>query len=383
MNKKKNKVSEKSWVDPSIYIDEIFVSEEVVDFEITQKIIARSSLQPQVISQSQLSDFPYEFKNKEHSAKKALVLCNNRGTFIKPCPGTQEYLCCDYTILNTGLNCPMDCTYCILQSYLTQPWLTVFVNWNDLVQELNDYLSASVKPFHRIGTGEFTDSLALERFTGFGAFLCSEISKHQNCILELKTKSGFIESFHDVKHMGKTILSWSLNSEAIIKKEEIRSATLDERIAAAKKATELGYPVAFHFDPIIHHEGWEKGYESTINKLFAVVPKESIVWISLGALRFMPSLKNISTSKFPHSTLFYDEFITGLDGKSRYFRPCRVKLYKYIYERLMNYISSDTCVYFCMESDEIWNEVTGYIPTNRGGIGSMLDSAAKKALAKY
>jgi spore photoproduct lyase len=33
----------------------------------------------------------------------------------------------------------------------------------------------------------------------------------------------------------------------------------------------------------------------------------------------------------------------------------------------------NTCIYFCMESDEIWKEVTGFIPGERGGIPAMLD----------
>ncbi|PIE71820.1 MAG: DNA photolyase, partial [Deltaproteobacteria bacterium] len=32
-----------------------------------------------------------------------------------------------------------------------------------------------------------------------------------------------------------------------------------------------------------------------------------------------------------------------------------------------------TCIYFCMESDEIWQEVMGFVPEEKGGLPLMLD----------
>jgi spore photoproduct lyase len=95
----------------------------------------------------------------------------------------------------------------------------------------------------------------------------------------------------------------------------------------------------------------------------------------MGALRYLPSLKAIGTERFPGSRIFYQEFIEGLDGKARYFRSHRTRLYKHIYERLKRWTTADTCIYFCMESDEIWREVTGFVPEERGGIPAMLDKA--------
>ncbi len=97
----------------------------------------------------------------------------------------------------------------------------------------------------------------------------------------------------------------------------------------------------------------------------------------MGAFRFIPSLKEIGIQRFPHSRIYYQEFIEGLDSKSRYFRPNRVKLYKFIYDLLKEQCSDRTCIYFCMESDEIWKEVMGFIPEERGGIPFMLDQAVK------
>ena len=124
------------------------------------------------------------------------------------------------------------------------------------------------------------------------------MAKRSNAVLELKTKSVNIANLEGLDHRGRTIVAWSLNSPPIMAREEIRTATLEERLQAAARCAEWGYKLAFHFDPIILHEGWQEGYRQTIHRLFAAVPAESIAWISMGALRYLPALKKIAIEPF-------------------------------------------------------------------------------------
>ena len=379
MQNKKN-----DWADPSHYLKRIHVAEDALALPYTQQILKQVDLPVSVIpegEQPKVSD--KEYSQALVQGKKHLFLCKNKGSFFKPCPGTTEYICCGYHVLNIGMNCPMDCVYCILQAYLNQPWITAFVNIDQLFAELDSTMADGPEQFYRIGTGEFTDSLALETITGLSRRLVEYISVKNNGVLELKTKSASIENLQHIDHQGKTILSWSLNAPAIMKSQEIRTASLKQRLEAAGRAAQWGYKLAFHFDPIILHDNWRQGYKETIELLFQIVDKEAIVWISLGALRYLPSLKNIGTDRFPHSGIFAAEFITGLDGKSRYFRTQRMEMYSYIYSLLAPGVSKDTCIYFCMESEEMWEEVFGYTPGTKGGLTKMLDNAAIAAIAKF
>jgi spore photoproduct lyase len=364
------------WVDPSKYIQHIHVEESCLDIAHTREILACAGLPFNIIKDKQEPlGIAGESSSNFTEGKKHLFLCKNRGQFFKPCPGTRVYRCCDYHILNIGMNCPMDCTYCILQAYLNKPWLSHFVNIEDMFLEMDQTLASDPERLLRIGTGEFTDSLALDRLTGLSARLIRYVSGKKQIVLELKTKSACIDNLEGLPHAGRIIVSWSLNAPAIMKKEELRAAPLAQRLAAARKCAKWGYKLAFHFDPIIEHPGWKEGYGDTIDRLFSAVPRDAIAWISLGALRYLPQLKTIGTERFPGSRIFYQEFIEGLDGKSRYFRPHRTEMYKYVYDRLKKKASGDTCIYFCMESDEIWKEVTGYNPEEKGGIPAMLDRA--------
>jgi spore photoproduct lyase len=217
--------------------------------------------------------------------------------------------------------------------------------------------------------------MALDRLTGLSRRLINYFARRKNAVLELKTKSAYIENLRNIDHGGNTIIAWSLNSSEIMEKEEIRTSSLEERLDAALSCASLGYHLAFHFDPVICHNGWKDDYFKTIDRLFKKVPADSIRWISIGAFRFIPHLKAIGLRRFPQSTIYFNEFVEGLDNKQRYFRTLRVNIYKEIYQRLKEYAAADTCIYFCMESDEVWQEVMGYSPGEKGGLVRMLDAS--------
>jgi spore photoproduct lyase len=308
-----------------------------------------------------------------------LEVVNFRGKFLKSCPGTSHYLCCGYRILNFGVQCSLDCSYCILQAYLNQPNLRLFGNLDDLFRELSEALAQEKRSLHRIGTGEFTDSLLLDPFTELSRLLVPYFARTPNGVLELKTKTNFVENLRGLDHKGHTIIAWSLNPEEVRKREEPFAATIAQRLRAARSCSGEGYFLAFHFDPIIDYPGWQSGYARTLDQLFAAVDPARIVWISLGALRFMPALSGIIRTRHPSSRITYGEFIRGLDGKMRYFRDIRAEFYSFMVDRIRQ-ADPDLCTYLCMEDDDIWKESFGFSPKERGGLSQMLDCAVEKRM---
>ncbi len=307
--------------------------------------------------------------------KTFLFLTRNQGAFIKPCPGTSAYTCCGYKILHIGTFCTMDCSYCILQSYFHPPVLQYFVNHDDLLAELDRLFLE--KTITRIGTGEFTDSIIWEAWTDLSSILVPKFSQQSHAVLELKTKTTAIERLNQLSHNRKTIVAWSLNTKRIIEKEERSTASLSARLRAAKKCESWGYPLAFHFDPMLIYEGCEEDYRNVVKQLFARVSSDNIAWISLGTFRFMPSLKPIIQKRFPKSKIIYGEFISGLDGKMRYFKPLRIELYRKMVSWIRDYAPHVT-IYLCMEDDEVWEKSLGFIPQDVGGLSKMLDESAIK-----
>lgn len=302
--------------------------------------------------------------------KKILFLTQNRGAYLKKCPGTSCYTCCDYQILHIGTFCTMDCSYCILQAYFHPPVLQYFVNHEQLLEEL--HAAFETPEIARIGTGEFTDSLIWEQWTDLSKLLITEFSRQDTSILELKTKTTAIEKLLHYDHNRKTIISWSLNTPRIIKSEERKTTSLLARLKAAQKCEEKGYPLAFHFDPVVIYENCEAEYMEVIDRIFDYVSPDNIAYISIGTFRFIPDIYKIIQKRFPDSVIPYGEFIQGLDGKMRYFKPLRIKTYRKIIDHFRKKAPS-VFLYFCMEDDEIWNKCMGFLPSQYGSLGKMLD----------
>ena len=313
-------------------------------------------------------------KDPVKRGKQILYLTRNHGTFIRQCPGTRHYTCCDYMILHIGTYCHMDCSYCILQAYFHPPLLQYFVNHDDMLAEIDRLFSR--RQTVRIGTGEFTDSLIWELWTNLSELLIPKFSKQVQAVLELKTKTAHIQGLKGLDHNRKTILAWSLNSEKIIQEEERSTASLTSRLKAAATCEKWGYPLAFHFDPLVIYEGCEADYRKVLERLFARVSADNIVWISLGTFRFMPDLKGMIQKRFPSSRIVYGEFVSGLDGKMRYFKPLRIELYRKIVAWIRE-LAPNVLVYLCMEDDEVWQRALGFVPADRGGLAHMLDESAR------
>lgn len=357
-------------------LSKLFVDHEVVNAPEVASIRARLNILPIIVNDArEVFEMISSEEDTVQHAKNILFLTRNRGAFVRKCPGTRFYTCCGYKILHIGTFCTMDCSYCILQSYFHPPLLQYFVNHNDLLKELDTLFLE--KTITRIGTGEFTDSMIWEPWTDLSSMLVPKFSGQSHAVLELKTKTTSIEGLKPLYHNRKTIVAWSLNTNEVIHKEERYTASLSARLKAAAACESWGYPLAFHFDPIMIYNGCEQDYRHVIQQMFSMVSPENVVWISLGTFRFMPALKSIIQKRFPGSKIIYGEFISGLDGKLRYFKPLRIDIYRKIISWIRE-LAPDVLVYFCMEDDEVWKKSFGFIPSDRGGLSKMLDESAMR-----
>ncbi len=301
------------------------------------------------------------------AGKRTLLLARFKGSFVKPCPGTAEMLCSHYAVLSPILNCPLECTYCMLQSYINRPAITVYTNVEDCLEELASYLSARPEGLARLGTGELADSLALEEATGWSKRLVRYVAGQPNAILELKTKTTLVEPLLDLDHAGRTVVAWSLNPDEIVRREELKTAGLEERLDAAARVQAAGYLVAFHFDPLVHYDGWKAGYQAVVARLAEEVDPRGVAWVSLGGLRFLPGLKAVIKARFPKSRLPGGEFISGQDKKLRYLAPQRAAMYRAVAGWLREW-DADLLIYLCMERGSLWEASLGERPPDRAAV---------------
>jgi spore photoproduct lyase len=427
-----------TWLDAAMRfpIEEIWIDEEAQDEPLTREILRRVGSARVLVGQAAV-DASKQLQLEPDPltrGKKILRLVKQKGAFVKPCPGTPQYVCCGLQILHIGQGCPMDCRYCALQVYFNRPTLEVFVNTDDLLGQLEGLLkirhgstatthwnnaalgetalrSASAfgqvsepprpvrgfeegarerllvkRPFPerfseqnrprfvRLCTGEFTDSLALEPLTGLAARLVSLFAEQTRASLELKTKTDFIDPLLDVNPRGRVVVGVSVNSPRIAAHEEQRAAALERRLTAAARVQNRGYRIAFHFDPVIPVQDWQEDYSQTITEIFRLIDPSALAWISLGVIRFVPALRERALSRFGPVQYLHDEFTRGLDGKMRLPVQRRIGIYRLMAEKIREHAPLAR-IYLCMESPYVWEKALGMKMASDQDLTLYLDGA--------
>jgi spore photoproduct lyase len=355
----------------------ILVQEDAWRDEVTREILARlPGIETRSIGHPDEIIPELERESDPHrSGKRVLILSRHPGRFMNPCPGGGAEMCCNYLVVNYGWNCHMDCTYCVLQAILANPALNVFTNIEVLEHEIAERLAKSPNRIFRVGTGDMGDSLGLDHITYYSRRLVPFFSSLPNGLLELKTKSNQVANLEGLDHGGHTVVSWSINSKRVILKEERGTAAFEERLAAAVQCQEWGYPVGFHFDPLVFYEGWEEEYRQVVAELFGALNPSAIAWVSLGGLRFTNRLKEIMRRRFPNSKIPYGEFVPGNHGKQRYFRPIREEMYT----KMKSWIEQATpgvFTYLCMENREAWQRCFELTPPDAVTLSEQMDNIA-------
>ena len=344
----------------------IFVDKSVADHPLTLKTLLQFPNTP--VEYNITLDEAVQMIQKTSTdvfgaGKRNLILTRFKGSFLKKCPGISPgMVCCNYYVVNLLKNCMYDCSYCFLQDFLqNNPLLVAYVNIEDLLDELERTFAAHPDRTFRVGTGELTDSLALDQVIPFSQQLIPFFNQKKNAVLELKTKSNCVINLLNQNSADNVIVSWSLNPQIIIDQEEKGTPNLEQRLEAARLCANKGYKIGIHLDPIIIFPDWERAYHGMIEKIFEVLSPSQIEWVSLGSFRYRMSLKKIINERHNNTRLFTGEHISSKDGKHRYLRSLRNEAYKNLRSLLKNF-STDLNVYLCMETREMWEGVTGKMP---------------------
>ena len=290
-------------------------------------------------------------------SKRTLFVTPFKGQFFKRCPGaTQKKVlsCCNYHVLNLGAQCNMNCSYCYLQSYLNSPVMKIYSNIDQALRELDEIATEHGHLPFRVGTGEVVDSLSLDELTLYSRQLISFFEKYPKWTLEFKTKSALVNQFLDVKHAGNVVVSWSINPQYVIGREEHGTASMSERLAAARRCADAGFQVAFHIDPMIWHPEWKENYSMLAESIASHFSPREVNVISVGALRFQPEQRPMMRERFGMKSLVTSaEMFPSEGGKMRYDSRLRQEMFEFMISELKKR-NPAWRIFLCMETPESW-----------------------------
>ena len=289
------------------------------------------------------------------SPKLDFVSQTDDSTILGNCPvASDKTRCCNLFTLDAVKNCGFDCSYCSIQSFYTDGKIYLH---EDLRAKLNK-LELDPKKIYHIGTGQSSDSLMWGNRDGILDDTFEFAEKNKNVVLELKTKSNAIGYFHKNKIPSNVIVTWSLNTDVIIEAEEHHTATLKERLDAARAVADLGILVGFHFHPIVEYKGWEKEYHSIIDFIQENFKPEEVALISLGTLTFIkPVIKQLRRRKMKSKILQMP--LTDAEGKLSYPLDLKRYMFRSVYRQFSEKWRGKVYFYMCMEDKILWYDVFG------------------------
>lgn len=353
------------------YIDEASRGSSVVD-RITTQI-------PESQIQWVTSDFMGNHRgslSKEQFewSKKNVLVTPFKGHFFKRCPGASQktaLTCCNYYVLNLGSQCNLNCSYCYLQSYLNTPIMKIYSNIDSAKAELLEMMKTFPKHPYRVGTGEVIDSLSLDELTLYSRELIPLFKEFPHWTLEFKTKSDRVDQFLDSGPADNVHVSWSINPPYIIDSEEHGTARFEQRLAAARKAVNAGFKIAFHIDPIIYHPGWKDNYSYLVDQIVNSFSPEQLKVVSLGTLRFQPEQRLMMRERFGMASLVNQaEMFQSDSGKMRYDWHLRTEMFQFVLNRFRSN-SSKWNIFLCMETPETWSTTMNKSPMKVDGLENL------------
>lgn len=284
------------------------------------------------------------------SRKKTIEIAEHEVVFGKcPCPVDGEKTrCCKLTTLDVIMQCAFSCSYCAVRSFYDDEKIIIP---KDLEAKLLA-MSFDENKYWHIGTGQASDSLMLGDDYSTLSALSAFARKHPDVVIEHKSKSERKDIFDRVWPRNM-LFTWSLNASVIIEKEEHLTATLDERISAARKARDKGALIGFHIHPMVYFKGWEDGYREVVGKITSAFAPDEITVISAGTLVFTKEV--IKTMRIEGKMTRTSQMeLTKSAGKYTYPLEVRKRMYDTLFAYFPEEYKEKAFTYLCLEDPSLW-----------------------------
>ena len=226
----------------------------------------------------------------------------------------------DFLVPYTSSGCTAMCMYCYLVcNYNKCSYLRLFVNREEMLEKIIKTSNKSEKEL-TFEIGSNSDLILENTITGNLEWTIENFVPNNYGYLTFPTKFDMVDSILPLKHNGRIIVRMSINPDEIIKRIEIGTSFLDNRLNAINKLKEVGYQVGILIAPIILVENWKKKYTELVkyldSKLSKKVKKDA--FFELIFMTYSYIHRKINEEAFPGAINLYNpELMTGR-GKGKY-----------------------------------------------------------------
>lgn len=256
----------------------------------------------------------------------------------------------NYLVPYTSSGCTAMCLYCYLVcNYNKCAYLRIFVNREEMLNKIIKVANESEEDLvFEIGSN--SDMILENSITGNLKWTIENFAKTPKGYITFPTKFDMVDDILDIQGKERVIIRMSVNPKEIIRKVEMGTSQLEERVKAINKLKEAGYKVGILIAPVIFVENWEKLYEELIiylsENLSEKVKKDLFFEVIFMTYSFIH--RKINEEAFPSAISLYDTNLMTGRGKGNYtYKQEQRKIgEEYIKKILNKYFADNEIKYF-------------------------------------
>lgn len=280
-----------------------------------------------------------------------LFLAKKNGQLLKKAPDAYGSAGDPHYYFIHAYNCIYECQYCYLQGYFNTPDIVLFINHEEIIQEMQKTLDEHPAGNVWFHAGEFSDSLALTHLTGELDLYHEFCSKNPRAIIELRTKSVNTRELEKLKPLPNFIVSFSLSPKDMAKRVDLKTPSVDGRLKAMAQLQQNGWKIAAHFDPIVYEDNFQEKYQDLLKMMEEMDLTSHLNYLSLGVVRFTKEVYRETERNYPDSVIHTGPMVKSFDGKVRYHRPMRMWMMNSVKEAAIKAKIPAEVIYLCMEDN--------------------------------
>jgi spore photoproduct lyase len=287
----------------------VYFEPEALDYPLGQRLYQRFAQEnipiTMTASHNRVTGIPGDTPLRAYQeAKRTLVIGLKKSMKLDVCKPSANF---EFAL---GTSCPGGCQYCYLQTTLgKKPYVRVYVNIDEILEHLAKVIAERAPAITTFEAASTSDPVAVEHLTGSLRRAIDFFGGQPLGRMRVVTKFPHIDSLLAADHKGHTRFRFSVNSRYVIEHFEGQTAPFDERIEAAGKIYNAGYPLGFIVAPIMIYDGWEREYDELFAKLAQTIGRTTVndLTFELITYRFTARAKHIILERFPKTKLDMDE----------------------------------------------------------------------------
>jgi len=226
----------------------------------------------------------------------------------------------DWLVPYTSSGCRAMCLYCYLVcNYNKCSYLRLFVNREQMMDRLLKVDSEAKVP-QTFEIGSNSDLVLENEVTGNLVWTIEHFARYGRGRLTFPTKFDMVDALLPLDHGRKAIFRMSVNPEAIVRRIELGTSPLKERVRALNAMCDAGYPVGILIAPVILLPDWRQLYGELIDYLSGALSEGvrrgafiEIIFMTYGYVQ-----NAINLEAFPGSEPLFDRAQMTGRGRGKY-----------------------------------------------------------------